>query len=157
MEPGMSRSGNLTLNLVATRSLGGEVGLRQTKITRKRDGSDYSSALIPRVKAQYQFSRALFVRGIFEYSFQEREAPRDPSSGRALAYCVADSCSDLAGSESHDFHLEGLVSYEPSPGTVFYVGYSRQMQDLDPQEFRWRDLRATEDGLFVKVSYRFRF
>lgn len=157
MESGTSRSGNLTLNLVATRSLGGEVGVRQTTITRKRDGSEYSSALIPRVKGQYQFSRALFVRGIFEYSFQRRDAPLDPATGRTLAYCSDGDCSDLSASESHDFHLEGLVSYEPSPGTVFYVGYSRQMEDLDPQDFRWRDLRATEDGLFVKVSYRFRF
>jgi hypothetical protein len=157
MEPGLSRSGNLTLNLVATRSLGGEVGVRQTTITRKRDGTEYSSAFIPRVKAKYQFSRALFVRGIFEYSFQRREAPLDPVSGRALAYCSDGTCDDLSATESHDFHLEGLVSFEPSPGTVFYVGYSRQMEDLDPQEFRWRDLRATEDGLFVKVSYRFRF
>jgi hypothetical protein len=49
------------------------------------------------------------------------------------------------------------VSYEPSPGTVVYVGYARQMADLDPQQFRIRDLTTTEDGLFVKVSYRFRY
>ena len=68
-----------------------------------------------------------------------------------------DGCAVRAGRVSHDFHTEGLVSYEPSPGTVFYVGYTRQMRDLDPQLFRLRDLRTTEDGLFVKVSYRFRF
>ena len=157
MEGGLSRSGNLSLNLYPSRSLQGEVGVRQTRITRKRDGSEYSSAIIPRIKAQYQFSRALFVRGIFEYSAQQRGGPRDPATGRTLAYCSGGACYDLAGSETHDFHAEGLLSYEPSPGTVFYVGYSRQMEDLDPQNFRWRELQATADGLFVKVSYRFRF
>ncbi|MDP2956935.1 MAG: DUF5916 domain-containing protein [Longimicrobiales bacterium] len=156
VEAATSVSGNLSLNLYATRSLQGEVGIRQTRITRQSDGSEYSSALIPRVRAQYQFSRSLFVRGIFEYSTQERGAPQDPATGRPLSYCGT-TCSVRTGSQAHDFHAEGLVSYEPSPGTVFYVGYTRQMRDLDPQEFRFRDLTTTEDGLFVKVSYRFRF
>jgi hypothetical protein len=51
--------------------------------------------------------------------------------------------------------VEGLVSYEPSPGTVFYVGYVRQMEDMDA--FRFRQIQPLADGLFVKVSYRFRF
>ncbi len=156
VEPATSVSGNVSLNLYPTRSLQGEVGVRQTRIARQSDGSEYSTALIPRVRAQYQFTRALFVRGIFEYSAQERGAPRDPATGLPLTYC-GDSCEVRSRTSSHDFHAEGLVSYEPSPGTVFYVGYTRQMRDLDPQLFRFRDLTTTEDGVFVKVSYRFRF
>ncbi|GMV07336.1 MAG: hypothetical protein AMXMBFR53_36110 [Gemmatimonadota bacterium] len=155
--PARSLSTNLSLNLYPTRSLQGEVGIRQTRITRDLDGEVHSSALIPRVRAQYQFSRALFVRGIFEYSAQERMAPVDPATGRALSWCEDGECTERTGRDAHDFHMEGLVSYEPSPGTVFYVGYTRQMEDLDPQEFRFGDLRTTQDGLFVKVSYRFRF
>lgn len=156
MESGLSRSGNLSLNIYATRSLQGELGVRQTTITRTRDGSEYSSAIIPRVKTQYQFSRALFVRGIFEFSTQNRDAPLDASTGQPLTYCAEGVCEQLTRTDAHDFHLEGLVGYEPSPGTVVYLGYSRQMQDLDPQDFRWGDLQATADGFFVKVSYRFR-
>ena len=156
VEPATSVSGNLSLNLYPTRSLQGEVGIRRTRLTRKADGSEYSTALIPRIRAQYQFTRALFVRGIFEYSAQERGTPRDPATGRPLTYC-GDACEVRSGTRAHDFRAEGLVSYEPSPGTVFYVGYTRQMRDLDPQNFRFRDLTTTEDGLFVKVSYRFRF
>jgi hypothetical protein len=59
-----------------------------------------------------------------------------------------------SGSEGYDVHIEGLVSYEPSPGTVFYVGYTRQMEDAE--SFRFREVRAMADGLFVKLSYRFR-
>ncbi len=50
--------------------------------------------------------------------------------------------------------MEGLLAYEPSPGTVFFLGYSRQMRD--GRGFRFQDVRTRADGLFVKLSYRFR-
>jgi hypothetical protein len=155
VEPATTWSSNVSLNLYPTRSLKAEVGLRHRTITRQGDGSEYSSATIPRVKAQYQFSRAFFVRGIFEYQSQRRGALVDPATGAVLSYCDDDGCEDRTGSDDHDFHVEGLVSYEPSPGTVFYVGYTRQMEDA--AAFRFRDVRPLEEGLFVKVSYRFRF
>ena len=46
------------------------------------------------------------------------------------------------------------MSYEPSPGTVFFFGYTRQMQDS--ARFDFRDIQSTADGLFLKMSYRFR-
>jgi hypothetical protein len=154
IEPADSYSGNLSLNLYPTQALQAELGVRHTTIRRKLDGSEYSSATIPRVKAQYQFSRAFFVRGIFEYASQTRGDLLDPVTGLPIATCDVDVCTPRTGSDAHDFHLEGLVSYEPSPGTVFYIGYSRQMEELEA--FRFRNLRPTADGLFVKVSYRFR-
>lgn len=154
VEPATSFSANLSLNLYPTRSLQAEVGLRHTTIERQRDGSEYSTATIPRIKAQYQFSRAFFVRGIFEYASQERGPLYHPVTGGSLYSCDGGDCDVRDGSAAHDFHLEGLVSYEPSPGTVFYIGYTREMEDVDA--FRFRDLKAVADGLFVKVSYRFR-
>jgi hypothetical protein len=149
-----SRSTSVTLNLYPIQALVMEVGFRQTTLSRKTDGADASSAIIPRVRAQYQLSRSLFVRGIFEYSSQERLALRDPVSGLPLYSCSSDSCSLRNGSEGYDFRIEGLVSYEPSPGTVFYVGYTRQMEDTG--SFRFREVRPRADGLFLKMSYRFR-
>ena len=155
VEPARSRSVETTVNLYPTRALVAEVGIRANTLERKRDGSTASTAVIPRFRAQYQFSRSLFVRGIFEYRSQERFALRDPVNGGGIyssdgegGYAVRD------GSIGHDFHVEGLVSYEPSPGTVFYVGYTRQMED--DGSFRFRNIRAQNDGLFVKLSYRFR-
>ena len=46
------------------------------------------------------------------------------------------------------------MGYEPSPGTVVFVGYARRMRD--EIRFRFRDVTTREDGLFVKLSYRFR-
>ena len=79
---------------------------------------------------------------------------RDPATGETLSYCSDGSCSDLTGSEANDFSVETLLSYEPSPGTVFFVGYSRQMEDVGA--FRFTNVTPQADGLFVKLSYRFR-
>ena len=154
VEPATSYSGDVTLNLFPTSSLTAEVGVRHTRLVRKRDGTEHSSAVIPRLRAQYQFSRAFFLRGIFEYSAQESSALRDPATGAPLYTCSDGSCSARSGSEGNDFHVEGLVAYEPSPGTVFFLGYSRDMRD--PVAFDFRELRATSEGLFMKLSYRFR-
>ncbi len=144
--------GSMTLYL--TQAFQTEIGLRHTSLTRE-DGREYSTATIPRIRAQYQFSRALFVRGIFEYASQERGALLDPATGLPLYGCANGACSLRDGSDDHDFHVEGLVTYEPSPGTVFYVGYTRDMRDT--RAFRFRDVEPVADGLFVKLSYRFRF
>ena len=50
--------------------------------------------------------------------------------------------------------VEGLLSYEPSPGTVFFFGYTRTMEDSEA--FAFDRVQPTADGLFAKLSYRFR-
>ncbi|MDH5589285.1 MAG: carbohydrate binding family 9 domain-containing protein [Gemmatimonadota bacterium] len=154
VEPAKSFSADMSVNLFPTRALRMELGLRHTTLDRVRDGVRYSTATIPRMRAQYQFSRAFFVRGIVEYSSQERGDRLDPVLGFPLVWCDVSGCAPRVGANVHDIHLEALVSYEPSPGTVFYVGYSREMDD--PEAFGFRDMRPTADGLFVKLSYRFR-
>ncbi|MFT5433514.1 MAG: hypothetical protein ACI9OJ_004220, partial [Myxococcota bacterium] len=112
IEPARSRSMETTINLYPMRALVAEVGLRTNTLDRKRDGSTASEAIIPRVRAQYQFSRSLFVRGIFEYRSQERFELRDPASG--LGVYSSDEAGGFSlreGSIGHDFHFEGLVSY----------------------------------------------
>jgi len=59
-----------------------------------------------------------------------------------------------AGSDSYVFSIEGLISYEQSPGTVLFIGYTRLMEDS--ARFDFRIVQPTADGLFVKMSYRFR-
>jgi hypothetical protein len=110
--------------------------------------------MIPRVRAQYQFSRALFLRGIFEYGTQESADLYDPSTGLPLYDCEDGECEARGGSVGHDFRVEALVGYEPSPGTVFYFGYTREMEDASA--FGFENVRPTADGLFIKLSYRFR-
>ena len=92
--------------------------------------------------------------GIFEYSAQRTGDLVNPATGLPLLRCDEDGCEARTGSDSNDFHLEGLLTYEPNPGTVFYIGYTREMEE--PEAFRFRDMRSQADGLFVKLSYRFR-
>ena len=148
-----SWSGDVGINFFPTTHISGEVGVRHTSLFRKRDGSLYSRATIPRARAQYQFNRSLFFRAIVEYGSQRRGVLLSPLAGRELSRCSDSACFGGA-SESNDFSVETLVSYEPTPGTVFFVGYTRRMQDMEA--FRFRDIRPEAEGVFVKLSYRFR-
>jgi hypothetical protein len=147
-------SGSVSLNLYPFTSLQAEVGVNHETLIRKRGGDRYSSATIPRIRAQYQFTKALFLRSIFEYALRDQEPLLNPVSGLPLEYCPGDACRALSTSEGFDIHVEVLLSYEPSPGTVMYVGYSREMEDTGP--FRFQRVAPQADGLFAKVSYRFR-
>jgi hypothetical protein len=154
VEPASSRSGNVSVNLYPTRALVAEIGVNYSRLERRRDGGEHSTAIIPRVRAQYQFSRAIFLRGIFEYGSQESAPLMDPATGLPLYSCDVEGCAARDGSVGHDFRVEGLVGYEPSPGTVFFLGYTREMEDASA--FGFENVRPTRDGLFVKLSYRFR-
>ena len=146
--------GDVSLTLLPTRFLSVEAGVRHSVLNRKQDGSRYSRATIPRIKAQYQFNRALFVRGIVEYSSQELGALRHPETGLPLESCDEDGCDLLEGSADNGVLFEALLSYEPSPGTVFFFGYTREMEDA--RRFGFDNLQPTADGLFAKLSYRLR-
>jgi hypothetical protein len=151
---GESRNGDVSLTFYPTGSLTLGTALRHASLYRQRDGSLYSRATIPRLQARYQFSRSLYVRGIGEYSTQTRGDVRDPLGGQPVLRCYESSCSESVYSESHDFRVEGLVGYEHSPGTVVYLGYTRRMRDT--AAFGFQDVTTQSDGLFVKLSYRFR-
>ncbi len=154
VDVGESWGGDVGLTFVPTGAFQAEVGVRHSRIYRSRDGSEYSSATIPRIQGRYQISRSLFVRGIGEYSSQERGDVLDPVTGEQVYTCSDDRCRARAGSDRHDFRLEGLLAYEPSPGTVVFFGYTREFQDTSG--FGFREVRPTADGLFLKLSYRFR-
>jgi hypothetical protein len=147
-------SGSINLDLFVTTGLRGEIGVRHESLFRSSDGSRYSSATIPRVQAQYQFSKAFFVRSIVEYGAQESRGLQNPETGDDLYYCSGEECSLRGGRASNDFNLQFLGAYEPSPGTVVFLGYSRFM--IEEDSFRFNNLEAQNDGFFLKVSYLLR-
>jgi len=112
-------------------------------------GGRFSTAQIPRARLQYQLTRALFVRGIVQYNLQERDALR--SAGGAPLVLPGGPSESL---ESGELQYDLLASYEPSPGTILYAGWSRIREG--PQTYRFGDLTPTAEGLFIKVSYLFR-
>ncbi|MFW6206107.1 MAG: DUF5916 domain-containing protein, partial [Gemmatimonadota bacterium] len=111
-------------------------------------GGRFSLARIPRLKLQYQFTPALFVRGILQYNLQERDALRMGGVPLRINGEVSEPMDE------GELRYELLVSYEPSPGTIVYAGWSRLLEGTDG--VRARSFSPAAEGLFLKVSYLFR-
>lgn len=118
--------------------------------TRARDGSEFARTVIPRVRVEYQPTRALFFRTVAEYR-AERAAPLlDPRSGAPILV----GGQPRTGTEHNGLRLEWLASYQPTPGTVAFLGYAVDLAEPSPLAFD--RLRSRGDGIFVKLAYQFR-
>jgi hypothetical protein len=141
--------------------LTGEVDLRPVPTVRlaftasvfrldRLDGSEFARSTIPRLKVEYQPTRALFFRAIGEYRSESTAALIDPVTGAPLFIGgVAQSATEYNG-----LRADLLVSYEPTPGTVAFLGYGSTMETED--EFDWAGLERVNDGFFVKLAYQIR-
>ena len=138
-----------SLNLRPTPSMQLDLSYAISRIWRS-DGSFFSSADIPRLRFQYQFTRALFTRLVLQYDLQERAALLDPTTGRPI----------LIGGEpveeraSGDFLSQVLIAYEPSPRTVIFLGWSRTMSG--DRSFSLAEMQTMTEGFFAKLSYLLR-
>jgi len=127
------------------------------RIERARDGTRFSVANIPRLKLEYQLSRAVFVRYVGQFIAQDRDAVRDPATEQPLVYDddTAARFGPAAGVSSGDLRNDLLFAYRPGPGTVVYLGYGASHEQDDASgDGR---LTRTADGVFLKLSYLFRF
>ncbi len=132
-----------------------EFTVRHSAIFRAQDGSRYSVATIPRLRLEYQLSRAIFLRLVGQYAAIRTDALRDPATGLALYRPAATGALvSAAPRERNEFTADVLFSYEPSPGTVVFLGYGQQLADAG--RFRLQSLTRRADVLFAKVSYLFR-
>lgn len=122
--------------------------------TRARDGTTLSRATVPRVRLEYQLSRALFLRFVGQYDNRVRDALRDPRDETPLAISSGDLFVRAGKTTIRDFRMDWLFNFVPSPGTVVFAGYGSSLTERDA--FRFRDLERVRDGYFVKVSYLFR-
>jgi hypothetical protein len=119
-------------------------------LSRAADGSWFSTANIPRLKIEYQLRRDIFFRYVGQYFAQERDALRDPASGRPI---IIYGTPQPRGTTA-DFRNDLLFSYRPTPGTVFFFGYGSSMSE--PEPFNFGRLARYADGFFLKASYLFR-
>ncbi|HEX6432770.1 MAG TPA: hypothetical protein VFZ87_00940, partial [Gemmatimonadales bacterium] len=114
------------------------------------DGSEFARSTIPRLKLEYQPNRALFFRAIGEYRSERRAGLTDRVSGDSLYVDgVAQPTAEFNG-----FRLDLLASFEPTPGTVAFLGYGSSLES--DEEFNWSRLRRMSDGFFVKLAYQVR-
>jgi len=111
---------------------------------------------LPRIKVEYQVNRDLFLRVIGEYSANYLDQLRDDSRTNAPLLVRSGSQWVLTkATRTNNVRGDFLISYRPTPGTVFYAGYSSQLRE--PTAFAFEDLNRTSDALFVKLSYLFRY
>lgn len=115
-----------------------------------KESDEFSTVNITRLNLQYQFNKALFARAIVQYELERRDALTDPTTGRPIAVGGVPVQARSTG----EFQGQFLLQYEPSPGTIFYVGYSRLMEG--DRSYRLSRMEAAEEGLFLKLSYLFR-
>ncbi len=127
-----------------------EASARMARIRRAFDGSLFARTVLPRVRVEYQPSTALFFRFIGEYRSERRSALRDPRTGLPLRR----SGEALPSTELNTLRMDWLASYEPTPGTVIFVGYGAIL--ATPTTFGFSDLSRDVDGFFVKLAYQFR-
>jgi hypothetical protein len=121
-----------------------------SRIHRRRDDTQFSTANISRGEFRYQFNKAVLARIIGQYNLARQDALRDPTTERPI---WIDGEPETT-TESGTFQGQFLFQYEPSPGTIFYAGYSRVMSG--DYSYQLSRMDPTDDGLFVKLSYLFR-
>jgi len=121
-----------------------------SRITRARDGSEFARTIIPRLKLEYQPTRALFFRVVGEYVAARRAALQGATSG--LPLLVNDTVA--TAEQSNRLRLDWLASFEPVPGTVAFLGYGSSLEG--DRSFDFGSMRRTSDGFFLKLAYQIR-
>ena len=120
------------------------------RLRRKRDGSTFATAHVPRLKIEYQLARPLFVRFVGQYDARTRDALRDPRTEDPILVDGTLTTREV----TNDFRYDVLLALQPNPGTVFFAGYGSSLTETDALAFR--DLRRVNDNFFMKLSYLFR-
>lgn len=126
---------------------------------RPSSGELVRTARITRIKTEYQILRPLFFRLVGEYRTSEHLALRDESRtyGRLLYRNPDGSFTDFPAARRHVFRADWLLSYQPTPGTVFFAGYGSTSVPTAPTLTEMTESRyRSSDAFFVKASYLFR-
>jgi hypothetical protein len=147
-----SASGSISLRPAPSVRLG--VSSSYQRITRVVDGSEFARTILPRLRAEFQPTRAFFLRGIAEYRAERRSALRDARTGDPLRVGSGLIPAGTGAFAADGLRIDLLASYQPTPGTVAFLGYGASLVDADP--FAFDRLTRSQDGLFLKLAYRFR-
>ena len=124
-----------------------------SQIDRDFDGSEYARTVIPRLKIEYQPTRALFFRVVSQYQAQRTSGLLTPTGDQIF---LQDG-SPVTSSDGGTLQTDWLVSYEPTPGTVAFFGYGDTRDTFEAEDSaKFSDLRRRRDGFFVKLAYQWR-
>jgi hypothetical protein len=123
---------------------------------RVSDGSLVRHRMIPRLKLEYQVARPVFVRLVGQYDATKVDSLRDDSrtNDPILIQNPDGTFRRAVAQERGGLRWDGLFSYQPTPGTVFFMGYGATLGS--PRFLTPSLLERTADGFFVKASYLLR-
>jgi len=141
------------LTLRPTKSVRSEATMTFSQINRDFDESEYARTVIPRLKVEYQPTRALFFRVVSQYQAQRTSGLRTPTGDQIFLQ----NGSPVTGGDGGTLQTDWLVSYEPTPGTVAFFGYGDTRDTFEAEDSsKFSDLRRRSDGFFVKLAYQWR-
>ncbi len=149
--PANLTSARATVNLRPSNAVRVSGSVAYQHLTRDRDGSEFARTILPRLKVEVQPNRALFFRVVGEYRSERQAALVDPVTGNPLLVNGAPT----SRRDTDRLRLDLLGSFEPTPGTVAYLGYGSTMRGNRPLTFR--ELERTDDAFFLKLAYQFRW
>jgi Domain of unknown function (DUF5916) len=146
----------LTADWRPTSQLRAELQYNLQQYHRHTDGTTVSIHRVPRLRVEYQVSRALFVRVIGQYDAGFQDSLRDESRTNLPIFTRTSTANYVpaAGFAADTISVQWLLAYQPVPGTVFFAGYGNGL--TEPESFHFNALRRTTDSFFVKLSYLFR-
>jgi hypothetical protein len=141
---------NASVSLRPARTLRIDGSVARTTLDRISDGSEFATSVIPRFKVEFQPSVPLFFRVVAEYQSTRRAALRDPATGGVL---LVEGLPSTPQSD-HTLRADWLASFEPSSGTVAFLGYGSSSTTTDAFDFG--TLQRQSDGFFLKLAYLLR-
>lgn len=106
----------------------------RSTLRQARDNAVFARASIPRIRVEFQPRRSLFFRMISEYR--------------------AEQPNPFAAS-TRGLRTDWLLSFEPRPGTVVFLGYGLS-QNRDEDRFGADRFERASDGVFIKLAYLIR-
>jgi hypothetical protein len=150
------RYGTFGLQWRPSERLRADLNYNLQTFVRRTDGSYVGIRRVPRLRLEFQATRAMFFRYVGEYATNYQDALRDDSrTGLPIVFRRADGSFAPANSiRQRTFRNDWLFSYQPTPGTVLFAGYGNALTNSDP--LHGEQIRRTRDGLFLKLSYLFR-
>ena len=128
----------------------------QNQYVRRSDNTQVYVQRVPYLEIAYQLSRPIYVRFIGQYDAQWQAALRD--DGRTndpilIKNLTTGTFAPASHYVSNAVSSSFLFSYQPTPGTVFFLGYGGGY--TEPYSFNFTGLTRQNDNFFVKVTYLF--
>ncbi len=149
--------GTFTLNVRPDQRFRINFIYKEARYIRRTDHTTVDLERVPRLKLEYQLTRNVYVRYVGQYSSIQTDSLHDDSRTNApilICTVAGTGCVRSAPVNTNSFRSDLLFSYQPVPGTVFFLGYGATQ--IENEAFAFHDLQRTADGFFVKLSYLFR-